>query len=308
MSDRTCPKWVARYRAEGEPGLWIAPSAPRRVATAPTDRIGCSARCVAAVAVHGARARGAFDDPGFDRSVLCSSGSGWVVWAGSALSQPALRAAAARRADPHRRQEARAHSGRRGNGSRRPPHRAAPSPIQRHARGIARLGVRSRCGRRLFAARLRRSADRRESDHGRRVPAPRDRVLSPHGITSTRHDRQRLRLPLDRARTRLSALGIGTAAPGPTGPRPTGKPNGSSAPCSAAGPTAPSTAQATNAPQPLTAGSGTTTINANTRPSTTDPRSAEPTCLGPTARARRADTRAPNLYPAGNDLSRSPMT
>jgi len=39
---------------------------------------------------------------------------------------------------------------------------------------------------------------------------------------------------------------------------------------------------AKNAPSPLTAGSGTTTINADTQPSATNPRSAEPTCLGPT--------------------------
>jgi hypothetical protein len=40
----------------------------------------------------------------------------------------------------------------------------------------------------------------------------------------------------------------------------------------------------TNAPPPLTAGSGTTTIDADTQPSATNPRSAEPTCLGPTVR------------------------
>jgi transposase len=54
-----------------------------------------------------------------------------------------------------------------------------------------------------------------------------------------------------------------------------------------AGPTVPSTAQAANAPRPLTAGSGTTTIDADTQPSATNRRSAEPTCLGPTARTRQ---------------------
>ena len=39
-----------------------------------------------------------------------------------------------------------------------------------------------------------------------------------------------------------------------------------------------------NAPQPLTAGSGTTTIEDDTQPSATNPRSAEPTCSGPTFR------------------------
>ena len=32
VSDRTCSKWVARYRAEGEPGLLDRSSAPRHVA------------------------------------------------------------------------------------------------------------------------------------------------------------------------------------------------------------------------------------------------------------------------------------
>jgi transposase len=50
-------------------------------------------------------------------------------------------------------------------------------------------------------------------------------------------------------------------------PRPTAKPSASFARCSAAGHTARSTAQAENAPQPLTAGSGTTTIAAHTKPS-----------------------------------------
>src|SRR5436190_4523911 len=82
-----------------------------------------------------------------------------------------------------------------------------------------------------------------------------------------------------------------TAAPAPTVPRPTAKPNASSARCSPAGPTARSTAQATNAQPPLTAGSGTTTIDDDTQPSATNPRPAEPTCLGPTSRSRPAASR-----------------
>jgi hypothetical protein len=61
--------------------------------------------------------------------------------------------------------------------------------------------------------------------------------------------------------------GSAISAPGRAGPRPTGKPNASSAPCSPAGPTARSTPQADNAPPPLTAGCGTTTIAADTKPS-----------------------------------------
>ena len=64
--------------------------------------------------------------------------------------------------------------------------------------------------------------------------------------------------------------------------KPTAKPNASSAPFKTTGPTARSTAQATNAPPPLTAGSGTTTIADDTQHSATNPRSPEPTSLGPT--------------------------
>jgi transposase len=77
-------------------------------------------------------------------------------------------------------------------------------------------------------------------------------------------------------------------APGPTDRRQTGKPNASSAPCSTAGPTGPSTDQAKNAHAPLTEGYGTTTIDDDTQHSATNPRSAEPTCSGPTPSALEA--------------------
>ena len=109
-----------------------------------------------------------------------------------------------------------------------------------------------------------------------RKPRPRsaflrraDRVLRP-----PRHHRRELSSPTtarptSRPSTRSPAApsASGTCAPAPTAPRPTAKQNASSAPCSAAGPTARSTAQAANAPQPLTAGSGTTTITDDTQPS-----------------------------------------
>jgi transposase-like protein len=69
------------------------------------------------------------------------------------------------------------------------------------------------------------------------------------------------------------SMGCDTSAPGPTGRAPTAKQSASSAPCSGAGPTARSTAQATNAPPRLTAGYGPTTIAAHTAPSATSPRS-----------------------------------
>src|SRR5919197_1187861 len=84
---------------------------------------------------------------------------------------------------------------------------------------------------------------------------------------------------------------LSTRAHVPTARRRTGRPSASFAPCSTAGPTARSTAQAANAHAHLTAGSGTTTIDADTQPSATNPRSAEPTCSGPTPRFPRSTER-----------------
>jgi hypothetical protein len=94
--------------------------------------------------------------------------------------------------------------------------------------------------------------------------------------------------PTSRPSTRSPAArsDSATSAPGRAGRRQTGKQSASSAHYRTTGPTAPSTPQAKNAHAHLTAGSRTTTIDADTQPSATNPRSAEPTCLGPTANGR----------------------
>jgi hypothetical protein len=105
--------------------------------------------------------------------------------------------------------------------------------------------------------------------------------------------------PIAQRSTRSPAkqLASDTCALGPIGRKRTGKQNASSAHCSTAGRTTPSTAQATNAPKHSTAGSGPTTINEDTQPSATTPRSAEPTCSGPTSRYSRAgDARVPRAH------------
>jgi hypothetical protein len=100
-------------------------------------------------------------------------------------------------------------------------------------------------------------------------------------------------------------LGIRHRRTRPTGRRQTGKPNASSAPCSPAGPTQRSTAQAANAPTPLTAGSGTTTIDADTQHSATNPRPPEPTSSGPTASGRCRRRRPPSERPGSAGRSRA---
>ena len=76
-----------------------------------------------------------------------------------------------------------------------------------------------------------------------------------------------------------------TSAPAPSAHKPTAKPNASSAPCSTAGPTAPSTAQGSERTAALDGWLWHYNHHADTQPSATNPRPAEPTCLGPTARS-----------------------
>ena len=208
-----------------------------------------------------------------------------------------LRALAARRARPHRRQEARTDRRRRRQTRRLTAQRARTDPGKRRrarpATAARSAGSTSTSPSTTTAAsptprssptrkpRPRSASSRRAIAFFARYGITVERVITDNGSayrsTSTRS-------PAD-------ALGIRHLRTRPSAPRQTAKPNASSAPCSPAGPTARSTAQATNAPEPLTAGSGTTTIDDDTQPSATNPRSAEPTCLGLTASRRRAGDR-----------------
>ena len=82
---------VARYRAEGEPGL-LDRSLARRGVSPTAPMIG---RCQLLAALRRLRFTAPelaelLRHPGVDGQVPCSSGSGWVVWAGSAF-EPAQR-------------------------------------------------------------------------------------------------------------------------------------------------------------------------------------------------------------------------
>ena len=181
--------------------------------------------------------------------------------------------AAAGRADPHRRQEARPHPGRRGQARHAADCASTTTGVRPTAAGRRRrtvgweyVHIAIDDATRLAYAEV---LTDEKATHRDRVPAPRGRVLRPlRHHRRARADRQRLGLPL-RPSTRSPAArwASATSAPAPAARRPTAKPNASSAPCSAAGPTARSTAPAQNAPQPLTAGSTTTTIAADTQPS-----------------------------------------
>jgi transposase len=112
VSERTCSKWVGRYRAEGRAGLLDRSSAPKVVANRTEDR---------AIEVIAALRRLRFTGPEIsellDRPLSTVSGILTRIGMGKlgrlGMEPAALRASASGRADPHRCQEARAHQARR---------------------------------------------------------------------------------------------------------------------------------------------------------------------------------------------------
>ena len=288
VSVRCARKWVGRYRVAGEAGLVDRSSAPQRVANrTPFDRVAVI------LSLRGLRMTAAEIAETLADAALNRVGCAQAQRRGQARPDRAraadpLRALSTGRARPYRHQKARPDRRRSRQTRRRPPARQEPASPQRAVGKPPRhdrLGVRPRRRRRPLPARLRRGAPRRESHNSDRLPPPRRRLLQTlrHHRRARPH-RQRL-APTSQRPTRSPAgsSASATSAPGHAAHKQTAKPSVSSAPCSTAGPTAPSTAQATNAPRPLTAGSGTTTIDVDTQPSATNPRSAEPTCLGPTS-------------------------
>ena len=113
VSVRCARKWVGRYRREGEPGLLDRSSAPRRVANrTPAERVA------AIVALRRLRMTAAEIAETLAMplstvsAILTRIGMGRLGRIGLEQPRP-LRALAARRARPHRRQEARPDRGRR---------------------------------------------------------------------------------------------------------------------------------------------------------------------------------------------------
>ena len=276
-SNDLCAKWVARYRRAGECGLRDRSSAPRRQARQTALRRAGrrrSSRC------------GGCGSPG-RRSPSCSGcrcrrcrRSSRVIGMGKLGRlglEPAQRYERQRpgelvHIDVKKLGRIEGGAGKRVTGGvtrTTSPRRPDPDGIDRC---ISRLGLRPHRDRRLQPPGLRRGAaptrkPQRRSRFLRRAIA----FFARHGITVERvltdnGSPYRLHDPRDRL---PHARHPPPRAPAPTARRPTAKPNASSARCSTAGPTARSTAQAENAPQHLTAGSGTTTIAANTQPSAT---------------------------------------
>ena len=247
MSERTCSKWVARYRAEGEAGLLDRSSAPRSIPHRTPDE-----RVEAIVALRRLRMTGA--EIAFCLAMALSTVSAVLLRVGLGKLSPAR---AARAAQPLRAPPPGRAAARRRQEARRDPDRAP---------GIASTAASAPAAQRASTAGKRQAgwefvhvcvddatrlayvevlADEKATT-AVALPAPRGRLLRPpRHHRRARDDRQRLRptappsTPSPAARSASA-----TCAPGPTGRAPTARPSASSAPCSAAGPTARSTAPA----------------------------------------------------------------
>ncbi len=207
VSERTCSKWVARYRAEGEAGLVDRSSAPQSVPhRTPRGARRGDRRAAAAADDRARRSRSVWrwrSRP----SRRCCCASGWASSRG--WSRPSHRTAtsAATRASCCT-STSRSSAGSSGGAGHRVTGKRRGNPTKRQrrrpARAPGRLGVRARLRRRRHAPGLRRGPRRREGHHRGRVPAPRDRVLRPpRHQRRARDDRQRLGLPLHDPRLRL---------------------------------------------------------------------------------------------------------
>ena len=162
---------------------------------------------------------------------------------------------------------------------------ARPAPKRRRSAAPARhdrLGVRPRRHRRLQPPRLRRGARRRESSDRDRLPATSGRLLRPLRHPRRAHPhRQRQRLPSQPCtRSPAAHSASATCRTRPYRPQTNGKAERFIRTLLNGWAYGAIYRPATNEPEPLTAGSGTTTIADDTQPSATNHRPAEPTCFG----------------------------
>jgi len=200
VSERTCQKWVARYRSEDDAGLCDRSSEPRSVPQrTPEER-------VAAIAVlRRLRMTGAEIAEALEMALSTVSAVLGRIGLGklSRLEppEPPNRYERARpgeliHVDGQEAGADRARSGTPDDGQAHPPRQGR------------RLGVRPRLRRRRHAPGLRRGPSRREGDERSRPPEAGARLLSsPRRLGRAGDDRQRPRLRLDRPRDRLPGDG-----------------------------------------------------------------------------------------------------
>ena len=224
VSERTCAKWVGRYRAQGEAGLLDRSSAPHRIPhRTPAERVeviellrrlrmtaaeiaeclGMALSTVSAVLKRIGLGKLSRLDPLEPPNRYERRHAGELIHVD--VKKLGAHPATAPGIVSH------------GN---RPP-AAQPSPRRQTHRG---LGVRARLRRRRHPPGLRRGARRRERQHRSRVPAPRDRLLRrPRHHRAARDDRQRLAYRSTIHAVACRALGIRHLRTRPYRPRTNGK-------------------------------------------------------------------------------------
>jgi hypothetical protein len=265
VSERTCWKWVSRFRADGEAGLVDRSSAPRSVPRRTEDE-----RISAIVALCKLRLTG--QDIALALGMPASTVSGILTRVGlGKLSrlEPSESVSRYERERPGElihidvKKLGRINQvGRRVSGDRRKANRTRGAGWEfvhvciDDATRLAYVEVLDDEKASTAVAFLRRATSFYRS-HGIHVQRLRPTTAP---LTSR---------PCTRLRAELS--GSGTSAHAPTDPRPTARPSASSAPCSAAGPTARSTATAASE-TPLSPAGSTSTITADhTARSTANP-------------------------------------
>ena len=285
VSVRCARKWVGRYREEGEAGLADRSSAPRRVANrTPADRVAVIV-ALRQLRMTAAEIAETLSMPlSTVSAVLNRQGIGRL---GRLGLEPPVRYERSRPGElvhidvkklgrfKARRQTRRLPhngAGRPGSGRPRPrPRLTGWDYVHVAVDDYSRLAYAEVLTTRK--PRPRSASFRRALDFFARYGITVERVLTDNGS----------RLHLNHTRARLPTLGIRHLRTRPRRPQTNGKAerfirtmlNGW-----AYGSHLPLKPERT---EPLTAGSGTTTIDDDTQPSATNPRSAEPTCLGLTA-------------------------
>ena len=136
VSERTCSKWVRRYRADGKAGLLDRSSAPRSIPHRTPDELVEIDRAAAQAADDRGRDRVLPGDGALDGLGGVAAGrAGQAVAARAARAAEPLRAPPRRRAAARRRQKARAHPRRPGRAPCHGNRRLQLSPRRRDAAG-----------------------------------------------------------------------------------------------------------------------------------------------------------------------------
>jgi transposase len=271
VSDRTCSKWVARYRAEGTAGLLDRSSAPAVVANRTEEHTIQAIAALRRLRFTGPEIAEILDRPLSTVSgILSRIGMGKLGRLGLQPAERYERGVAGELIHIDIKTLGRIHGGagkRITAGVRRNPRRTRvdAAGVNRKIIGSDYVHIAIDDATRLAYAEV--LPDEKA--------ATAIAILRRAAVFFKRHGMTVRELLTDNGSPYRSAvhaiacrtLGIATCARARAARRPTARPSASSAPCLPAGPTARSTPQANNAPPPLTAGSTTTTITADTKPS-----------------------------------------